>query len=46
MCSSVMPGCVRDNIVGVFRDRSMYLNFLILLLKDVTPAHLCILTDC
>ena len=27
MCSSVMPGCVRDNIVGVFRDRSMYLNF-------------------
>jgi hypothetical protein len=27
MCSSVMPGCVRDDIVGVFRDRSMYLNF-------------------
>ena len=46
MCSSVMPGCVRDDIVGVFRDRSMYLNFLILLLKDATPAHLCILTDC
>ena len=21
MCSSVMPGCVRDDIVGVFRDR-------------------------
>ena len=46
MCSSVMPGCVRDNIVGVVRDRFLCLNFLILLLKDVTPAHLCILTDC
>lgn len=46
MCSSVMPGCVRDNFVGVFRDRFFVFEFLILLLRDVTPAHLCILTDC
>ena len=27
MCSSVMPGCVRDNIVGVFRDRFFVFEF-------------------